>query len=76
MTTLNVPVIDLRPFYFDDRNSQKRLAAEIDNVLQDIGFLVVTGHPIEPELTNGFFVDDRLLQPFGNLNQAPRYGAS
>lgn len=51
MTTLNVPVIDLGPFYSGNKKAQKRLATEIDTVLQDIGFLVVTGHPIDPKLT-------------------------
>jgi isopenicillin N synthase-like dioxygenase len=50
MTTLNVPVIDLSPFYGGDQQARNELAGEIDSVLQDIGFLVVTGHPIDPAL--------------------------
>ena len=50
MTTLTVPVIDLSPFYAGDEQAQRKLAKEIDVVLQDIGFLVVSGHPIDPEL--------------------------
>ena len=50
MTTLNVPVIDLSPLYSGDKQARRKLAEAIDDVLQDIGFLVVTGHPIDADL--------------------------
>ena len=50
MTMLQVPVVDLQPFYSGDPAARKRVAAEMDQVCRDIGFLVVTGHPIQTEL--------------------------
>ena len=47
MTMLNVPVIDVSPLYSGNAEAKGELAAQIDDVLQDIGFLVVTGHPID-----------------------------
>jgi len=50
MTMLQVPVVDLKPFYSGDPATRKRVAEEMDQVCRDIGFLVVTGHPIQAEL--------------------------
>ena len=50
MTTLEVPVIDLSPFYTGDAPAKKELGETIDKVCQDIGFLVVTGHPVDHKL--------------------------
>ena len=50
VTTLAVPVIDLTPFYSDDTQARNELAKAIDKVCQDIGFLVVTGHPVDHKL--------------------------
>jgi len=50
MTMLQVPAVDLQPFYSGDPAARKRVAAEMDQVCRDIGFLVVTGHPIQTEL--------------------------
>ena len=49
MTTLQVPVVDLQPFYSGDPAARKRVAEEMQ-VCRDIAFLVVTGHPIQTEL--------------------------
>ena len=50
MTTLEVPVIDLSPLYSNDADAKQALAGEIDKVCQDIGFLVVIGHPVDLKL--------------------------
>ena len=50
MTTLTVPVIDLSPFYAGGAAAKLKLAEAIDVICQDIGFLVVKGHPIDPAL--------------------------
>ena len=51
MTMLQVPVVDLQPFYSGDPAARKRVAEEMDQVCRDIGFLLVTtGHPIQTEL--------------------------
>ncbi|MFT4192545.1 MAG: 2-oxoglutarate and iron-dependent oxygenase domain-containing protein [Comamonas sp.] len=50
MSTLNVPVIDLLP-WFDGTPSGKRAVAEaIGRACRDIGFLVITHHGIDPAL--------------------------
>ena len=50
MPLLHVPVIDLSPFYSGDPEQKKRVAREMDKVCRDIGFLVVTGHQVDPHL--------------------------
>lgn len=50
MTTLTVPVIDIGPLYSGDKRAKEKLATQVDLLLQDIGFLVVRGHPIDPNL--------------------------
>lgn len=47
---LHVPIVDLAPFYSGDAEARKRVAEKMDQVCQDIGFLVVTGHPIDLSL--------------------------
>ena len=50
MSLLDVPVIDLGPFYSGDPIQKLGVAREIDKACQDIGFLVVTGHHVDPRL--------------------------
>ena len=50
MSMLDVPIIDLSPFYSGDPEQKNRVAREIDKACRDIGFLVVTGHHVDPRL--------------------------
>ena len=43
-----VPLIDLSRWYGDDDTAKEALVAEVDAALRDIGFLLVTGHRVEP----------------------------
>lgn len=48
--TKGVPLIDLSPMFSGDVGEREALAREVDGHLQRVGFLVVTGHGISPEM--------------------------
>ncbi|MER5853463.1 2-oxoglutarate and iron-dependent oxygenase domain-containing protein [Streptomyces sp. NPDC002012] len=50
MATTPIPVIDLSRWTSNHSADQERLAAQVDHSLQSTGFLLVTGHGIEPDL--------------------------
>ncbi len=59
---LEVPVIDIAPFRRGDREAREAVAAEVGRAVNDIGFLVITGHGVDPALvaevqqvSNAFF---------------------
>jgi len=59
---LEVPVIDIAPFRTGDAAARRAVAAAIGQAVHDIGFLVITGHGIDPALidkaryvSNAFF---------------------
>ncbi len=45
-----VPEIDIRAFYGDDPAARQQLATAVDRACREIGFLVVSGHQVPPEL--------------------------
>ncbi len=47
--TAAVPVIDISGFAQGDEASRTRVAQEVSSALEDIGFLVVQGHNVDPE---------------------------
>jgi isopenicillin N synthase-like dioxygenase len=49
-TLLNVPVIDIGPWFGGSAEDQARVAAEVGKACEDIGFLVITGHGVSAEL--------------------------
>ncbi|MQY35528.1 hypothetical protein SRB17_35060 [Streptomyces sp. RB17] len=53
MTDARVPTIDLRPWLDGEEESRATLARTVDQALQTAGFLLVTGHGVEPELRAG-----------------------
>ena len=62
MTLQHVPIIDIAPFLAGSSDDKARVAAEIRQACEDIGFFVITGHGVEPRLieeiydvTRGFF---------------------
>jgi isopenicillin N synthase-like dioxygenase len=59
---LEVPVIDIAPFRSGDAAARRSVAAAIGQAVHDIGFLVITGHGVDPALieraqlvSNAFF---------------------
>jgi isopenicillin N synthase-like dioxygenase len=59
---LDVPVIDIGPFRKGDPKARQAVAAEVGRAIKDIGFLVITGHGVDPALvkevqrvSNAFF---------------------
>ncbi|MEV6317273.1 2-oxoglutarate and iron-dependent oxygenase domain-containing protein [Streptomyces sp. NPDC051776] len=45
-----IPVIDLRPWLSGDAEARERTARQVDAALQTAGFLLITGHGVEPAL--------------------------
>lgn len=52
MPLLDVPVIDIQPFLEGDPRGKERVARAVDQACRDIGFLVITGHGVDPALCN------------------------
>ena len=45
-----VPIIDLTPWFSGDADGRAAVAAQVDAALQDVGFLLVTGHGVPVQL--------------------------
>jgi isopenicillin N synthase-like dioxygenase len=50
MTKAAVPVIDISPWRGGDLAARRTLAAEVDRTCRDIGFMVISGHGVDPDL--------------------------
>ncbi|MGI5197317.1 isopenicillin N synthase family dioxygenase [Streptomyces sp. CA-288835] len=50
MSEPRIPTIDLRPWLSGDPAARKEIARTVDAALQTAGFLLVTGHGVDPEL--------------------------
>ncbi|MCX5380636.1 isopenicillin N synthase family oxygenase [Streptomyces sp. NBC_00091] len=50
MVSSQVPVIDLGPWRSGEPAARSRIAAQVDEALQAAGFLLVTGHGVDPAL--------------------------
>ena len=50
MPLLNVPVIDIAPFRTGGAADRQAVAAAVDRACKDIGFLVISGHGVDPGL--------------------------
>jgi isopenicillin N synthase-like dioxygenase len=50
MTLMQVPVIDIAPFLNGDVTGKKRVAEEVGQACRDIGFLIISGHGVDPGL--------------------------
>ena len=55
MTLAQIPLIDIAPFRGGPPNAKQRVAADVANACEEIGFLMVTGHGIDDSL-----IDDTL----------------
>jgi isopenicillin N synthase-like dioxygenase len=45
-----VPIIDLAPWFHGSAKDRRRVAAQVDTALREIGFLLITGHGVPPGL--------------------------
>lgn len=50
MALLEIPIIDTAPFRRGLADDKRRVAYAVNQACEDIGFLVITGHGIDPEL--------------------------
>ena len=50
MTRLDIPIIDLTPYFEGGREGKRKVAVEINRACAEIGFFVITGHGVDPEL--------------------------
>lgn len=50
MTLASVPVIDIGPYLRGTREGKSSVAKAVNQACQDIGFLMITGHGIAPDL--------------------------
>ena len=50
MAKTAVPVIDISAYRSGDTAARHRLAAEVDRICGEIGFMVISGHGVDPEL--------------------------
>ena len=81
MSVVDVPVIDISQFFSGDTNSQKALAAQVARAVEEIGFLTITGHGLDPALLSqttaeltAFFdqpqdIKQKSLNPSRNINR-------
>jgi isopenicillin N synthase-like dioxygenase len=46
----SVPVIDLTPWFGEDREARAAVAAKVDAALQDVGFFLITGHRVPAQM--------------------------
>ncbi|AVZ74636.1 oxidoreductase [Streptomyces lunaelactis] len=50
VTEPRIPTIDLRPWFSGDPAARAEIAAAVDQALRTAGFLLVTGHGVDPDL--------------------------
>ena len=50
MTLMQVPVIDIAPFRDGDAAGKAKVARQVGQACRDIGFLIISGHGIDPAL--------------------------
>ena len=53
MSKPRIPTIDLRPWVDGDAEARAAIARTVDEALQTAGFLLVTGHGVDPGLRSG-----------------------
>jgi isopenicillin N synthase-like dioxygenase len=52
-TSPRIPTVDLGPWLSGDPGARQAIAATVDEALQTAGFLLVTGHGVDPALRTG-----------------------
>lgn len=46
----SIAVVDISPYFRGDSASKQRVATQVDQACRDVGFLIVVGHGVDPEL--------------------------
>jgi isopenicillin N synthase-like dioxygenase len=59
-----VPVIDIAPYFTGDQRAKKRVADAIGAACRDVGFYIIVGHGVSPELLDRL---DRVSRDFFDL---------
>jgi len=52
MPQLSVPIIDIGPYWTGGDAGKRDVAAAVDRACRDIGFLVISGHGVAPEMVD------------------------
>src|SRR5260370_42326957 len=55
MTLRAVPIIDVAPFLAGAPDEKRRVAAEVDRACEELGFLIVRGHGVPPDLVAAMY---------------------
>lgn len=55
MSLLEVPVIDVGPWFREGEAGKARVAGMVNQACEDIGFFVITGHGVEPTISDRVF---------------------
>jgi len=58
MALLSVPIVDIAPFMAADAG-KRRVAAEVNQACEEIGFFVITGHGLAPRIADRVFAESR-----------------
>jgi isopenicillin N synthase-like dioxygenase len=69
MTLLSVPIIDIGPYWNGGEAGKRAVAAAVDRACRDIGFLVISGHGIAPEMVDETYA---VARPFFDLPLAEK----
>jgi isopenicillin N synthase-like dioxygenase len=64
-----VPLIDLTPWYAGNADDRRLVATQVDAALCEVGFLLLTGHPVTSQLTDRV---RREARPFFDLPAAAK----
>ena len=68
---MEVPVVDIGPFRRGDGTAKAEVAREVSGACRDIGFLIIKGHGIDPEL---IAATDRVSREFFDLPLETKMG--
>ena len=77
MALAAVPVVDISPYWQGDSAARRALAAEVDQMCREIGFMVISGHGVDPQLvsaveeTSRAFFDLPLAEKMRIVRPAP-----
>ena len=63
MSEPRIPTIDLRPWLSGDTEARREIARTVDEALQTAGFLLVTGHGVDPGLRTRIRTAARAFPP-------------
>jgi isopenicillin N synthase-like dioxygenase len=66
-----VPLVDLTPWYSGGADGRRQVATDVDRALCEVGFLLVTGHPVSTALRERVRAE---VRPFFALSTAEKGG--